>query len=44
MDELAWLYADGLVGQDERPLLGASPPELRDAGRTYRYTLRDGLA
>ena len=41
VDELAWLYADGLVGPDERPLLAASPPEVRDGGRTYRYTLRD---
>ena len=49
VDELAWLYADGLVGHDARPLLAAAPPEMRDGGRTYRYTLRevswrDGIA
>lgn len=41
VDELAWLYADGLVGHDGRPVLAASPPDVRSDGRTYRYTLRD---
>jgi ABC-type transport system substrate-binding protein len=40
VDELAWFYADGLMGPKGRPLLAASTPESRDGGRTYRYTLR----
>jgi ABC-type transport system substrate-binding protein len=41
-DELAWLYADGLVGWSSGPvpLLAASLPEVADGGRLYRYTLR----
>ena len=40
-DELAWLYADGLVGWDGgvTPLL-ANVPEIRDSGRRYLYALR----
>jgi Bacterial extracellular solute-binding proteins, family 5 Middle len=41
IDELAWLFADGLVGPDERPLLAASAPEIRAGGTTYRYILRN---
>ena len=40
VDELAWLYADGLVGIGARPLLAASAPVARNGGTTYRYTLR----
>jgi ABC-type transport system substrate-binding protein len=41
VDELAWLYADGLVGWRNGvvPLL-ASLPDLRNSGLVYRYTLR----
>jgi ABC-type transport system substrate-binding protein len=43
VDELAWLYADGLVGPNERPLLAATAPKVRDGGRTYRYALRPAV-
>jgi len=45
VDELSWLYADGLVGWDRDigivPLLAAELPESADAGRVFRYRLRD---
>lgn len=43
VDELAWLYADGLLGWDGGravPLL-AELPTQHDAGRRYRYRLRE---
>jgi ABC-type transport system substrate-binding protein len=43
VDELAWLYADGLVGWSSGPvpLLAARLPDVADGGRLYRYALRD---
>jgi len=42
IDELAWLYADGLVGWDGHtvPLLAASLPAETDGGRRLHYRLR----
>ncbi len=41
-DELAWLYGDGLVGWEGRPvpLLAERLPEAAEDGRRYRYELR----
>lgn len=43
VDELAWLYADGLVGWDGGivPLLAQALPAVSRDGRSYRYRLRD---
>ena len=45
VDELAWLYADGLVGWVGRlsPLLAQTLPEMSHDGRSYRYRLRNVL-
>lgn len=42
VDEIAWLYADGLVGWENGPvpLLAEALPEVADGGRRYRYRLR----
>jgi MarR-like DNA-binding transcriptional regulator SgrR of sgrS sRNA len=42
VDEIAWLFADGLVGWSRGPvpLLAAHLPEASDGGRRYRYRLR----
>lgn len=42
VDELAWLYADGLFGWDRglSPLLAADLPDVIDGGLRYRYRLR----
>ncbi|HYW54010.1 MAG TPA: ABC transporter substrate-binding protein [Dongiaceae bacterium] len=43
IDEIAWLYADGLVGWNgaPTPLLAARLPAIGDRGRRYRYDLRE---
>jgi len=45
IDELAWLYADGLVGWEHRPipLLAAKLPDRLDGGLRYRYQLRRAI-
>ena len=40
VEELAWIYADGLLGLDGRPLLAAGEPRSLDANLRYRYRLR----
>jgi extracellular solute-binding protein (family 5) len=40
VEELAWIYADGLVGLDGVPLLASREPAVLSAGLRYRYDLR----
>jgi len=42
IDEVAWLYGDGLVGWSNGPvpLLAAALPDVSDGGKRYRYRLR----
>jgi ABC-type transport system substrate-binding protein len=45
VDELAWLYGDGLTGWNGRlvPLLAQRLPEISAAGTAYHYRLRDAV-
>jgi ABC-type transport system substrate-binding protein len=45
VDELAWLYADGLIGWGGGPipLLASSFPDRSADGTTYRYRLREAM-
>jgi hypothetical protein len=45
VDEISWLYADGLVGWNNGvvPLLAAQLPDVRDGGRRLRYVLRRAI-
>jgi ABC-type transport system substrate-binding protein len=42
INEIAWLFGDGLVGWSNGPvpLLAEALPEMTDGGRRYRYRLR----